>query len=188
MDVALKQDLTCFAYKPPMPNMFSIHACTGGSSWLTVIVCVRSKLLLVLNMETYFASKNFSPSHPVSTESINWINLNAELVELVIPRSLFFNSKPFVWQLIKLLSNYPTFVQVMSFPTKLWWLRLDTITKSKTRQKSNFISCSEGPFVCKICCDLEFQQVNQPIVKVFPTRTNLSVHFHLFVSFIKLCW
>ena len=111
MDVALKQDWTWFAYKPPMPNMFSIHACTGGSSWLTVIVCVRSTLLLVLNMETYFASKNFSPSHPVSTESINWINLNAELVELVIPRSLFFNSKPFcptVDKAVKQLSNICT--------------------------------------------------------------------------------
>ena len=165
---------TCFPF---------MHVPVDPLDWLSLFVYEAR-----FSTETYFVSKNFSPSHPVSTESINWINLNAELVELVIPRSLFFNSKPFVWQLIKLLSNYPTFVQVMSFPTKLWWLRLDTITKSETRQKSNFISCSEGPFVCKICCDLEFQQVNQPIVKVFPTRTNLSVHFHLFVSFIKLCW
>ena len=162
------------------------HSCMYRWILLTDCHCLCTKH--VSQRKRILFPRIFLPSHPVSTESINWINLNAELVELVIPRSLFFNSKPFVWQLIKLLSNYPTFVQVMSFPTKLWWLRLDTITKSETRQKSNFISCSEGPFVCKICCDLEFQQVNQPIVKVFPTRTNLSVHFHLFVSFIKLRW
>ena len=162
---------TCFPF---------MHVPVDPPDWLSLFV-YEASFSWFLNMETYFTSKNFSPSHPVSTESINWINLNAELVELVIPRSLFFNYKPFcptVDKAVKQLSNICTsdeFSKIMM-----------TQTRPNPRRDRNPILFCVQPLVCKIRCDLEFQQVYQPIVKAFSTGTNLSVHFHLFVSFIKL--
>ena len=130
-----------------------------GSSWGNVIVCAFSQHGNVF-------PRMFSPIHPVSTGSINWINLNAELVELVIPRSLFF-------------------FQVMMTQ---FWHQAEAPSDQSCQGKIEiqllfFLSTS---FCVQNCWHLQQVKCYWLQLRYFHQELNLSIHFHSFVSLGKI--